>query len=157
MKQPKKSEIYLYFLDILYREIITLQQIVLMYQYEVIIIIPKTCNHPSVEITYEVACAINCLMLVEKNRQNGSVKKVQACEIEKDEWMVWRKDGTVRIDFNAVSMKVVKMAIDNVMRTFQTSRWQEYTEKIVDNFNKKNLKRVKGTNGKKLVYNATEY
>ena len=124
-----------------------------MYQYKVIIIIPKTCNFPSVEITYEVACAINSLMYTTSQNK----KKMQACEIAKDEWMVRRKDGTVRIDFNAVSMEVVKVAIDEVMRTFQTSRWQYDTEKVVDNFNKKNLKRVKGTNNKKLVYKATEY
>jgi hypothetical protein len=124
-----------------------------MYQYKVIIIIPESCNRPSVEITYDVAGAIESLRYTTSQNK----KKIQACKIVKEEWMIWREDGTVRIDFNAANMEVVEVAIDEVMRAFQTSIWQQNAEKMVDKFDKKNLKRAKGTSGKVLIYKATEY
>lgn len=125
-----------------------------MFQYEVVIIIPNTCNRPSIEITYEVADAINSLVYENKSAKND-VK--HCCNISKKGWMDWNKDGALYIEFSVTEPGVVKGVIDEVLTVFQTSRWQQDTEKMVDNFDAKNLKRVKGTSGKRLIYRATEY
>lgn len=122
------------------------------YPYTVVIYIPKTCNSLSVEITHDTADVINRLVYVEKGE--GRAKRVQACTIVEKDYMIWRDDGILKITMKCANRVAMDIAIDEVMRLFQTSRWQ-HSERKVDRFDKKNLRRIKGQI-KFYVYRAAE-
>ena len=106
------------------------------------VIIPKGCYQSSIEITYEVAEAIEQIQ-VRKLRRVYAPNRCVSIEENGRESMC--------VVFETQDVEVINATIDAVLHAFAYSRWQQDAEKTVAMFDKANMRKMISSKRRRLI------
>lgn len=123
------------------------------------VIIPKGCHRPSVEITYDLADAIERITVIQCKKRSFPNKYIPMEENEDGSLRVMFTTGgktstsesTSKSTSKSIDLDVIAATIDTVLHTFVTSRWQNDTEKIAAMYDPRRLKRIVNKKSRKTI------